>query len=333
MRKKWAKEKGKQGRYRERPEHFRKRELRGRLLWRLEGGGGGGRGGSWRDVLGRRSHARECQHGDIISKPCVTSAWQTCCAKTGCMNVCTHTHKPKLVLSGLCVHLTGCVCVQVCAHLRLCVPSVWGMQLHCSETQTSDQTQRRNKEETSRPSFNLHYTVHGLRSALWRGHPQSTQLNECVCVFCPDHNLLPSFLYLWRICCHGYQFWAWPGQYQHQPCVSSCKTVCVWEQLSHFIILFFFPLRLSSHVIQGLVKRMHFSTSRRKGNTKQRRASGFVRRCARTKDKPTVATAVLEMEWCFIHITRWEPLFPLVRKTFALPFFCRFFSLPCVCST
>lgn len=33
----------------------------------------------WRDFWGRRSHARECQHGDIISKLCMKSAWQTCC--------------------------------------------------------------------------------------------------------------------------------------------------------------------------------------------------------------------------------------------------------------
>lgn len=65
-----------------------------------------------------RSHARECQHGNIISKPCMMSACQTCCAYTGSMNVCAHkyTHG-NLRFGAVCV----CVCVFNFVFLSACV--------------------------------------------------------------------------------------------------------------------------------------------------------------------------------------------------------------------
>lgn len=115
----------------------------------------------------------------------------------------THIHRKLSVSLNVFGLEDPTVCVTLYIYsVRLCrwdcVLPVGVVQLHCSETHTTDQTRWKN-EETS-PSFNLHYTVHSIRSALWGGHPQRTQLKcacmcerACECAF--NQKLLPAFFF------------------------------------------------------------------------------------------------------------------------------------------
>lgn len=68
--------------------------------------------------LERSSHARECQHGDIISKPCIMLAWQTCCAE----HMLTQMQKTSACLGRvLCISIFVCLHGCVFAYLSVCV--------------------------------------------------------------------------------------------------------------------------------------------------------------------------------------------------------------------
>lgn len=88
-----------------------------------------------------------------------------------------------------------CVCVCVCFWVMLLL-GCWVVTLQRNMDQWSNTV---DTNKVSAPSFNLHYTVHSLRSALLKWPP------PCVSV------LLASYFpfHVWHLCCHGYHLHTW----------------------------------------------------------------------------------------------------------------------------
>lgn len=194
-----------------------------------------------------------------------------------CAGTQTHTHTHRHRKLSVSLNVFGLEDPTVCVTLYIysvrlcrwdCVLPVGVVQLHCSETHTTDQTRWKN-EETS-PSFNLHYTVHSIRSALWGGHPQRTQL-KCACMCeraweCAfNQKLFPPFFALVAPLLP----WLWFLGLDRAASASASFTVLfvsdnvavLKDQPSPFSCYSSCSRHLSLCIIQGLFQRMHFFTT------------------------------------------------------------------------